>query len=151
MTAARPDSSQGRTSWTDRAPVLIARLWRRESGSTALEFAFLAPAFLIMSLGVIEVSRAFWIQGNLQYAVQETGRFAMANTAATSSELITYARTKLDGVGSTQDTVFATATDTAGTMNFITITASYGFQSNVPLLQMPAITLTARSRVPLLQ
>jgi Flp pilus assembly protein TadG len=123
-------------------------LWRCRGGATAVEFAFVGPVFLIMVLGIVELGRAMWIKNTLQFAVEETSRYAMMNPSAGTSTLETYAGTKI--VGSTVLTSgnFSASTETVSGTTYVIITGSYAFESLVPLVPIPAVTLSARSRVP---
>lgn len=117
-------------------------------GATAVEFAIVAPLFLVMVYGVMEVGRAMWIKSTMQFAVEETTRYAMVNTSASTSALVTYAYTKLSGMDSSGITF--TATLTSGTPNFMTVSGTYDFTALVSLVQLPDFTLNASSRVPLI-
>ena len=108
------------------------------------------PVFLTFVLGIIEVGRAVWIKGSLQYAVEETTRFAMVNTSSSNSTLEAYATTILTGTGvSSTGVTFTAAQDTSGSTTYITVTGSYlfsGLTSYLPYLD--DVTLNARSRAP---
>jgi Flp pilus assembly protein TadG len=60
---------------------LLRRLARARTGATALEFALVAPALLLMLLGLVEVGRAFWMKSALDFAVQEAARCAVVQQA----------------------------------------------------------------------
>jgi Flp pilus assembly protein TadG len=63
-------------------------------GAVGIEFAFIAPVFFTLLLGILETGILFYAQNTLQYSVQTTGR--MVRT------------------GSAQGTAFATATKCTG-------------------------------------
>lgn len=115
-------------------------------GATAVEFAIVAPLYLAMMVGVFELSRAMWIKASMQYAVEETSRYALVNTSASATTLQTYAESKLSdaGVGTTGMTFTITADGTVAD-----IQVSYSFVTLTSLLPFPSLTLTAKSRVPL--
>ena len=121
--------------------------WLKDSrGASAVEFALIAPVVLIMMLGLIEFGRAFWIKSTLQFAVEEAGRYNMVYTSKTEAEIKAYAEGMLPSVLSGA-TVTATE-ETTGSDEFMSITATFDFDSLVPLLNIPTITLQAKSRVP---
>lgn len=139
----------------------IRRLSRQigadRAGVTAIEFAVVAPIFLLMIAGVVEVGRAYWINNTLQFAVEETTRQAIvvvdpstitggALSEADRSNLEAYFATRLSGLSGVTPTF---AVDTAGTATFLTVSTSYPFQTLIPLVEIPPVTLTARSRIPL--
>jgi len=115
-------------------------------GATAVEFAIVAPLFLTMMVGVFELSRAMWIKASMQYAVEETSRYALVNTSFSAATLQTYAESKLSdaGVGTTGMSFTITADGTVAD-----IQVSYSFETLTSLLPFPSLTLTAKSRVPL--
>lgn len=115
-------------------------------GATAVEFAIVAPLFLAMMVGVFELSRAMWIKASMQYAVEETARYALVNTSSSAATLQTYAESKLSdaGVGTSGMTFTITADGTVADVQ-----VSYSFQTLTSLLPFPSLTLTAKSRVPL--
>jgi Flp pilus assembly protein TadG len=115
-------------------------------GATAVEFAIVAPLFLAMMVGVFELSRAMWIKASMQFAVEETTRYALVNTSADSATLQSYAESKLSGAGvGTTGMSFTITAD--GTVADIQV--NYTFQTLTTLLPIPSLTLTAKSRVPL--
>jgi len=115
-------------------------------GATAVEFAIVAPLFLTMMVGVFELSRAMWIKASMQYAVEETARYALVNTSKTTSELATYAQTALANTGVTTSGMSFNVT---GDGTYADIQVTYTFQTVTTLLPFPSLTLTAKSRVPL--
>ena len=128
------------------------RLFRCRLGATAVEFGLVAPAFLIMVLGTVEVSRAMWIKATLQFAVEEAARFAIVNTSATTTAVATEAQNSCTGTGMSTNVcngAFTAVQDTTGGKTYVAITATYSFQVIAGLVPMPDVTLNARSRVPL--
>jgi len=128
---------------------VFRNLRRSRCGATAVEFAMVAPVFLIMVIGVFELGRAMWIRASMQYAVEETTRFAIVNTSATTSALATYASTAYSssGINIAGATFSATQATTSG-ITYVTISGSYDFSVIVPLVPIPDVTLTAKSRIP---
>jgi Flp pilus assembly protein TadG len=71
---------------------VIERLARDQRGGGAIEFAFVAPIAILLTIGSIEVARAVSAQASINQAAKETARFASvrgtaSGTAATESEL----------------------------------------------------------------
>lgn len=128
----------------------VRSLRRCRLGATAVEFALVAPIFIVMAVGVFELGRAMWIKATMQYAVEETTRYAMVNTSTPMATLESYAQTKLTDTGMSSTGITFTATqDTVGSVDYVTISASYNFSVLITLITMPVVTLTAKSRVPL--
>ena len=79
---------------------IISSLWRHfgrfrrdRRASMAVEFAFIGPVILGMLFGVIEFGRLAYTQSTLNFAAEETTRFAIVNGGnVTNDQLLTYAR-----------------------------------------------------------
>lgn len=124
---------------------MAAPLHRNCSGATAVEFALVLPVLLAVLAGVLEFGRALWLRHDMQFAVEEAARFALANDTASATAISTRASTRLAAVGPESVVQIATVLDATA----VTITASTDFQFIVPGLLPPgAITLTARARMP---
>lgn len=65
-------------------------LWRRlrgdRRGAGAVEFAFIAPLAILVTLGAIETGRALSAQATINHAVKETARFAAVRGTASGAE-----------------------------------------------------------------
>ena len=65
------------------------RLARDQRGATAVEFAFVAPIFLMFLLMMLEGARMMWTQGALQEAAASAARCsAVKSTNCTSEALV---------------------------------------------------------------
>jgi len=119
-------------------------------GAAAVEFAFVAPIFLLIVLGTVEVSRALWVKASMQFAVEETARYALVNTGSSMVTLETYAATELASSGfNDANVVFDAVTDTKDGVNFVTISATYDFNLVSGLVPFDDLELLATTRVPL--
>ena len=63
----------------------IHTLLRHSGGATAVEFAFTAPLFMALTLGIIETGLALWTQAGMENAVEAAARCASVNSATCSS------------------------------------------------------------------
>lgn len=129
-------------------PTILARLRRCAKGASAVEFALVAPIFLMMVLGMMEIGRALWIKNTMQYAVEEAARYAIINTDATTAQVTSYAAGKVPGTWNVDSSNFSTSTSTSGGVKYYTITGSYDFVPMVTIIKMNPFTLEARARVP---
>ncbi len=117
-------------------------------GATAVEFGIVAPLFLSMALGLMETGRAMWIKASMQYAVERTTRYYMVNNSTSDAVLTNYAASELASVGVSQTVIFTVAPDDNTTTPATkTISATYTFETIVPFIPLPDITLTALSSV----
>ena len=142
----------------------LNRLAACRTGATAVEFALFVPLFLLMTIGIFEVGRALWVKSMMQYAVEETTRYAMvrASSSYSASDLQTYAQNKLifenlAEIGGSNDITF---TATIGSSD-VTVSASYVYEflfdiSGLIDLAAPStgtslsFTLNATSKAPLI-
>ncbi|MGK5080374.1 TadE/TadG family type IV pilus assembly protein [Janthinobacterium sp. HLX7-2] len=53
----------------------------RQCGSTIVEFAIIAPAFLLLVIGIIEMSMAYFANLTMQHAVREGARYAVTGSS----------------------------------------------------------------------
>jgi len=69
-----------------RGWLLLRRLRRDRHGAGAVEFAFIAPLALLVTLGAIETAQAVSAQAAINHAVKETARFAAVRGTARGTE-----------------------------------------------------------------
>ncbi len=140
------------------------RLAGCRTGATAVEFALIVPLFLVMTIGIFEIGRALWVKSMMQYAVEETTRYAMvrASSSYSATDLETYAQNKLifEQLAEIGGSIDITFTATIGASD-VTVSASYDYEflfSISGLLDLASdstgtsisFTLTATSKAPLI-
>jgi Flp pilus assembly protein TadG len=70
----------------------LAKTWRcDERGTTALEFALVAPVFIALLIGTITVCVGLFLTASMHYAVQEAARCASVKTTICSDAASTTA------------------------------------------------------------
>lgn len=125
-------------------------LWHRRDGIAAVEFALLAPVFLITLLGTIEIGRLMWTQNALNYAVQEASRCMTLKTCGAGGPA---------GYAAAVSTNFTTSNFTATTVAcgnqvsasypFIFLTSLVNLNGMLNQVGIPnGVTLTASSCFP---
>jgi Flp pilus assembly protein TadG len=67
---------------------------RCNAGSTAVEFAIVAPILFVLMFAIMEFGRAWWTNNSLQYAVEQASRYAVIANAGTAA-VQTYAASKV--------------------------------------------------------
>ncbi|HYC13069.1 MAG TPA: TadE family protein [Stellaceae bacterium] len=114
------------------------RRLRAKRGATAAEFAAILPAFIAITLGIMEFGRLMWTKSALNYAVEEAARCAAINTSTcgTQSQVQSFAASHSGQTFAAS--VFALSTPACGTQ----VSASYPFQFIVPLVNF-SVTLQA--------
>jgi hypothetical protein len=82
----------------------------------------------------------------MQFAVEETSRYAMVNPSLSTSALVAYAEAKGAAVSGI---TFTAASSTSGGVDFRTITATYTYTYLMPILPLGTIPLSAQSATPI--
>jgi Flp pilus assembly protein TadG len=143
----------------------VRRFWGGECGTTVIEFALVAPLFLILIFGTIEFGRLIWTKEALQEAAVAGARcVAIAQGAVpggpctsggsySSAQAISYVQTEAGkwGISVPSAAVTPTAsTSCAGTGGFSEVSISTTYTSLVPkFTQLPGtITLNASACYP---
>ncbi len=118
-----------------------------DRGVAAVEFALVAPFFLMMVLGLIDFGRMFWVKSTMQFVVEQSARHAMVNPAITTTLLEDYADTQSANIGLTNATFIATSSSSGG-INYMSIRGSYTFTFITPLITSTGVDLAALSKTP---
>jgi len=130
-------------------------LRRTRRGATAIEFGLLLPVFAAILFGVFDYGWVFYQQANVVAATRESLRVAVtlpqSGTPAPDEEVITYARSQLQGMGFTTTQLDAgtmTATyDGSSPNTMLTLAVSVPFQPIIGLVPTPeavGCTMTMR-------
>jgi len=123
--------------------------WRCTSGTTAIEFALVAPIAILLCLSVLEIGRALYTRSELSYAVDLGARRVLLDPKIENEvlrEVILQGLTasiRSQAIISTPDTV--TPQDT-----HIFIEASVPFRFIVPIVPRGTFELVVGRRVPLM-
>lgn len=73
----------------------LKRLAGNCEGTEAVEFALISIPFFLFLVGVMEFGRLYWVQSELQYAVEAAARYLTINPSAGASAVQTYAASKV--------------------------------------------------------
>lgn len=123
----------------------LVRIWRDESGTSALEFALTAPAFFLFIFGIIEFGLMFWTQVGMQHGAEMAARCASINTNTcptnNPSSITTYATQQAYGLSLPAST-FSYSTPACGNQ----VDASYSFA--FPGISVGPFTLRAHACFP---
>lgn len=119
---------------------------RKRRGVTAVEFAFVAPVFFIMVLGIIEFGRAMMVQSLLTGAAQQgarAGSLTNASTANVTSSVNNYLSS--GGISGASTTVSPSPPSSASSGQAITVTVTIPY-SQVSWLPSPSYLKTTTLR-----
>jgi hypothetical protein len=101
---------------------------------------------ITLMLGIFEFGRAYWVWTTIQYAAEETGRYAMSRPSSTAAELVNYLKTRAPGLAPTT-LVIQVVPETVSGVPYMHIRARYPF-SFIGLVPVGLLNLEGRSRVP---
>jgi Flp pilus assembly protein TadG len=120
-------------------------LRQARDGTTAIEFALLAPALFLILFGAIEFGRLLWTQAALHFAVEEAARCASItpSVCGTASQVTAYAANTVTPLTIPSST-FTSTTPSCGHQ----VSASFSYQFVVTGLFPFTPTLTAQACFP---
>jgi Flp pilus assembly protein TadG len=102
---------------------LLKSLRRDQQGTTAVEFAIVAPVFIALLLGTLALCVAFFLVGSLHFAVEDAARCASVKTAICSDSATTVAYAKNHYYGPNVSPTFTYAAAACG--NSVSASISY--------------------------
>jgi Flp pilus assembly protein TadG len=96
-----------------------------DQGTTAVEFAIVAPVVIMLIVGIPTVSLMLFAMGSLHFAVEDAARCASARPTqcADSATTISYAQSRYSGVLATP--VFTATSDACGNKVTGTVTITF--------------------------
>lgn len=153
-----PARETARSARPMRGTARRRRCWRRRArgpraGATAVEFALVAPLFIALAVGTIEMGRMIWVQNTLDTAVQSAGRFASVYTDATENDIIAKARDSV-ALDMTDATFTVTNSTTEKGLRYVTVSVSHRVSLFVPFTDLiigSGVTLAASARYPVME
>ena len=88
---------------------------RNRRGTTAVEFAFVAPVLFALTIGTIDVGRLVWSASMLHHMAREATRYASvrgadANSPVSEADIEAYVKNRLIGIAANQVNVTTTWT-----------------------------------------
>ncbi len=118
---------------------LPPRLARDSTGAAAIEFALIAPIFLIIMVGVFQMGMAMHTSAGLRNGVEVAARYAQIYPKPTSAQIIAKYKSATYGMnsGATADPTLTYGTS-AGTA-YVDISASYTQSYNFLFLNKTAV------------
>jgi Flp pilus assembly protein TadG len=120
----------------------LARLVQDRRGTTAVEFALVAPALCLLIYGVMEFGRMAWTQSALNFAVEEAARCASVtpSVCGTSGQIATYAANEISP-NYIPASSFSGATASCG--HQVTASFAYPFVASGLFPMTPTLSATA--------
>jgi Flp pilus assembly protein TadG len=105
----------------------LKSICRSQEGTTAVEFAIVAPVFLLLILGTIGLCFALFLVGSLHFAVEDGARCASVKTTICSDSATTIAYTQSRYLGPNASPTFTYAAAACGQ----SVSASVNYSMNI--------------------
>jgi Flp pilus assembly protein TadG len=140
-----------------------SRSRRTRLGQALTEFALVAPIFFLLLFAIIEAGRFVFYYETLNNATREGARYAIVNGAntlgcstgdpapgttscdPTGQDVVDRVRATAFGMSGPAITVLPDWIDNNGRGQTVTVSATYTYQSLVPLVPLPPISVEAES------
>lgn len=130
---------------------LLSAFHDNQDGTTAVEFALIAGAFLMIVFGIFESGRAFLTWNSFQAALEDATRYALVHDTVTAEEITERIANNLTGMTLDDDRMTITVSSyTLSGVDFYEVDGTYEFETVAPLLPADWATfdLSANSRLP---
>ena len=136
---------------------VIHRLIRLDArGSVAVEFAFVAPIFVLLALGALEVGLAMIARDSVAFAARRGARYAIvrgadSETPASAGDIAAYTRTRAAGLNAATlqvTTTFSPNNSAGGTVN---VSTSYSHKLMLPVPGLSTLTFKGSSSMTILR
>jgi Flp pilus assembly pilin Flp len=124
------------------------RLPRDESGTTAVEFAIIAPLLFTFLLGIFALGMAYYEGATIQWSLERALRTAMVYPDTTADDIQEAMAEELQLIGS-PDVDFSYEVDESGTIPLAVVRADYDVPVKVPFLPDMALHFAAENVAPI--
>lgn len=109
---------------------IFKKFVRCNKGAAAVEMAIALPVFLMFTMVTMVFGHMYWVWNTMNFAVNEAGRYTMANPTAVSESIEGKLRQNLMGINSNDVTITVADTLVNG-RNFKQIDASFSYDFKV--------------------
>lgn len=128
----------------------LFRRWRGETGgASALEFAIIAPALILLIFGIMQLGLAMNRGASVQWAADQAARQVMLNPAVTESQLRSVVEARLAELSDNFTVQVSYSVDQSGPVKLGRLVVDYDHAVAIPMLEIFTAHFTVRSLVPL--
>ena len=124
-------------------------LARGEAGASALEFAIVASALIVLAVGLVEFGRALHVRNELSFAADFAARAILTHPERSNDELEAEVRSALTS-SEAERLEISVETETVDGASFRTVALSYPFTLLIPTLRSEPISMSIERRVPII-
>lgn len=129
----------------------IQHLRRCEAGTSAVEFAMIAPLLILMIFAIIQLGIAFHKGSSVQWASERVLRMAMVDANVTQAELQAQMDAELADLAGGLDIQVGYAVDRSGAVPIGRMTVDYAYPVTLPGITTFYARFEVRSSAPLLE
>lgn len=127
----------------------LRRLRHCSSGAAALEFAIVSLFLVLVSIGVVDFGRGFYVRHHMSHAVDVGARKALIDATASEATLESTIREAFTGPDpDLLEVTFGSETITGVTYRIVTM--AYPLALKIPGLTASPVTLSLVRRIPVL-
>ena len=133
--------------------MIIRRLLRDHAGNSAIQFAFIAPTLILLTLGIVDMGRVGLAASSLRSAAIEAARFASVRgasspTPATTQTITAVAQQQAVGISKANMAVAVTWTPNNKSGSEVKVELRYPVKLFISsLIPLPAIQLDRSSQM----
>jgi len=121
---------------------ILTNLWRETRASSTVDFAFAFPVIIAIMLGTIQLGVYLQASGTLQHALGEGIRYAKVYPDATEEQVLDEVRDEMTGMNLANIKTLTFARGTSNGADFGQLSISYSLEPMIPLVPVPAITIS---------
>jgi hypothetical protein len=130
---------------------VLDRAWRADrltcnDGTVAIEFAIVGLLFFTLLLGSIEMGRAMWMRNSVQFAAEETARWAIVNPGKTPEAIEIFAEER-SIISSPPAKATATFEPPIAGVTYLLVEVKQSFIPVTSLVRIKEITMIGRARI----
>jgi|GEM_PF-5798133 Flp pilus assembly protein TadG len=119
------------------------------AGTTALEFALISPALLLLVIGGFQLAWALHTAATVRWSLESSARGLMLDPSETADTLKTNMLARLGGRASASDLAVTIAPDTSNPAGKLLVATSvFHTTLSMPFITLPQLTFTAVTKVP---
>lgn len=128
----------------------IYRFLRRSDGTSAIEFALLAPVFFAMVFTLIQLGWCYFNAASVQWALDRATRIAAIDPDVTQGDLQTFISSELAGLTNKQVSL-SYSVDTSGTLPILELGTVYTHSMHIPFVDDYTLSFNLNTSTPLFQ
>ena len=124
------------------------RFAKDASGTTALEFALISPALILLVVGGIQLAWTLHCAATVRWALETNARNLMMQPGETADTLKTAMVNSLAGKATAQNLTVTITPDNSGPSTMLVATSVFQTTLSVPFVNDQPLTFTSVTKVP---